>query len=43
MVYPTNTNYKNGKIYQLVNFVNDYVYIGSTCSSLSKRGVDKNS
>lgn len=37
MVYSTNPNYKNGKIYQLVNFVNDYVYIGSTCSSLSKR------
>jgi hypothetical protein len=30
-------NYENGKIYQLVNFVNDYVYVGSTCGSISKR------
>lgn len=30
-------NYKNGKIYKLVNMIDDEIYIGSTCSSLHKR------
>ena len=30
-------NYGNGKIYKLVNNVDDKIYIGSTCSKLSKR------
>ena len=29
--------YNNGKIYKIVNNVDDMVYIGSTCLSLSKR------
>lgn len=29
--------YKNGKIYRLVNTVDDEQYIGSTCTSLAKR------
>lgn len=29
--------YSNGKIYKLVNDVNDEIYVGSTCNSLSKR------
>ena len=32
-------NYKNGKIYQILNTVNDKVYIGSTCTQLSRRMV----
>ena len=30
-------NYNNGKIYKLVNSVDNEIYIGSTCDSLSKR------
>ena len=30
-------DYANGKIYKLVNCVNDYIYIGSTTSTLVKR------
>lgn len=30
-------NYKNGKIYKLVNDINDNIYIGSTCVKLWKR------
>ena len=30
-------DYKNGKIYKIVNDINDDIYIGSTCQSLSKR------
>ena len=30
-------NYVNGKIYKLVNNVDDEIYIGSTCSTLTKR------
>jgi group I intron endonuclease len=30
-------DYQNGKIYKLVNNVDDKIYIGSTCDSLSKR------
>ena len=30
-------DYKQGKIYKIVNDVNDIVYIGSTCGQLSKR------
>ena len=30
-------DYSNGKIYQLLNSVTQDVYVGSTCSSLSKR------
>ena len=29
--------YHNAKIYKIVNNVDDMVYIGSTCLSLSKR------
>ena len=29
--------YQNGKIYKLVNSVDDKIYIGSTCSTLAKR------
>jgi hypothetical protein len=29
--------YQNGKIYQIINTINDEVYVGSTCSSLSIR------
>ena len=31
------TRYSTGKIYKLVNNVDDHIYIGSTCTSLSKR------
>ena len=30
-------NYNNGKIYVLRNYINEYFYIGSTCSPLAKR------
>lgn len=30
-------DYKNGKIYKLVNDVNDDIYVGSTASTLAKR------
>ena len=30
-------DYKNGKFYCIYNYVNSEVYVGSTCSSLSKR------
>ena len=30
-------DYANGKIYVIRNHVNDFVYVGSTCQSLSKR------
>jgi hypothetical protein len=30
-------DYQNGKIYQILNFIDDNVYVGSTCQSLSKR------
>ena len=30
-------NYNTGKIYILKNYINDYFYIGSTCSQLAKR------
>ena len=30
-------DYKNGKIYQILNNVNDDIYVGSTCQALSKR------
>ena len=30
-------DYKNGKIYCIYNYINDDVYIGSSCQSLSKR------
>jgi len=30
-------NYKLGKIYKLVNNVDNEIYVGSTCSSLAKR------
>ena len=30
-------DYQNGKIYQLLNSETDDIYVGSTCSSLSKR------
>jgi len=30
-------NYANGKIYIILNHINDMVYVGSTCQSLSKR------
>ena len=30
-------SYNNGKIYKLVNSFDDQIYIGSTCSSLTKR------
>jgi hypothetical protein len=30
-------NYTNGKVYKLVNNVDDLIYIGSTCQSLAKR------
>lgn len=32
-------NYKNGKIYKIVNTINDDIYIGSTCDKLCKRMV----
>ena len=32
-----NNRYNNGKIYKLVDQVNGYFYIGSTCNPLSKR------
>lgn len=31
------TRYQNGKIYKLVNDVDDKIYVGSTCISLSRR------
>ena len=30
-------DYQSGKIYQLMNSIDDEVYVGSTCQSLSKR------
>ncbi len=30
-------NYQNGKLYKIVNGVNDEIYVGSTCRSLSMR------
>lgn len=30
-------NYKNGKIYKLINSINIKIYIGSTCNKLSRR------
>ena len=30
-------SFGNGKIYEIVNYFSDYIYIGSTCSPLSKR------
>jgi hypothetical protein len=33
-------DYTNGKIYKIVNDVNDEIYVGSTCQRLSKRMVD---
>ena len=30
-------DYQNGKIYKILNHVDDEVYVGSTCQSLSKR------
>ena len=30
-------SYENGKVYQIVNDFSDDIYIGSTCSPLSKR------
>ena len=32
-------SFQNGKIYQILNSINDEVYIGSTCQPLSKRMV----
>lgn len=32
-----NNKYNNGKIYKIWNDINDDIYIGSTCQSLSKR------
>ena len=32
----TKPNYQYGKIYTIVNNVDDMIYIGSTCSRLSK-------
>ena len=36
-------NYQNGKIYKIVSFQTDKVYVGSTTQSLSKRMVDHKS
>ncbi len=33
----TSDHYKNGKIYKLVNDVDDAIYVGSTCLTLPKR------
>ena len=33
-------SYSNGKIYQVLNRINDRVYVGSTCQTLCKRMVD---
>ena len=30
-------NYANGKVYKMMSLVDDYIYIGSTCCSLSQR------
>jgi hypothetical protein len=30
-------NYQNGKIYQILNYIDNEIYIGSTCQPLSKR------
>ena len=37
MVKNSNVDYKNGKIYKLVNDINDNIYIGSTTQLLCKR------
>ena len=34
------SRYRNGKVYKLVNCVDDKIYIGSTCARLSKRFYD---
>ena len=31
------TRYSNGKVYKLVNTVDNHIYVGSTCTTLSKR------
>ena len=36
-------NYANGKVYKLVNNVDDEIYVGSTCSELRKRKNDHKS
>ena len=36
-------NYQGGRIYKIVNCVNDLVYVGSTCQPLSKRFFDHKS
>ena len=33
-------DHTNGKIYQILNRINDKVYVGSTCQTLCKRMVD---
>ena len=36
-VKPEFNRYSNAKVYKLISDVDDYFYIGSTCTSLSKR------
>lgn len=36
-------NYTNGRIYKLVNKVNDKIYVGSTCNSLRQRKAEHKS
>jgi predicted GIY-YIG superfamily endonuclease len=30
-------NYGNGKVYKIINYTSDDIYVGSTCLQLSKR------
>ena len=30
-------NYQNGKIYKIIDYTNDNIYIGSTCEKLCRR------
>ena len=36
-IKPEFNRYNNSKVYKLINDVDDYFYIGSTCSSSAKR------
>ena len=35
----SNINYSNGKIYKILNYIDDQCYVGSTTQALSKRMV----
>ena len=36
-IKPETNRYNNSKVFKLINFIDDFFYNGSTCTSLSKR------